>query len=170
MLNPILQAIRTEQTCGDACWKAREDICRCSCAGRNHGCLRGKDGEQPARTRRVKEYFYQLAAVSAYDGKSCLADMNRPIHLLERQINKRAIATGIIEERTLWSKSWHKDIAFPVLVKTASEDEVNRWPELAAWREAGGWRPLTLWVRQDLMHLVEEPKEEQQEAKHTVVK
>lgn len=36
----MLEALYTEHTCGDACWHAHEDICRCSCGGRNHGCLR----------------------------------------------------------------------------------------------------------------------------------
>ena len=26
----LIQAMITEQTCGDACWHAKEDICRCS--------------------------------------------------------------------------------------------------------------------------------------------
>ncbi len=61
-LNPIQQRIAdgmkpiaaylTEHTCGEACWEAREDICRCACGGRNHGCMRSADGVQPARKGR----------------------------------------------------------------------------------------------------------------------
>ena len=40
----------TDATCGDACWAARSDVCRCSCDGKNHGITRTADGERPTRT------------------------------------------------------------------------------------------------------------------------
>ena len=53
----------TGSTCGDACWHAREDICRCSCGGKNHGILTHADGKQPKRTRRIDGNFYELMAI-----------------------------------------------------------------------------------------------------------
>jgi len=56
-------------TCGAACWMAREDVCRCSCNGVNHGIMR-QGGEQPERTRHKQGIMYQLIAVTSYGGAS----------------------------------------------------------------------------------------------------
>lgn len=58
-----LFSILTAATCGDGCWHAREEICRCSCGGANHGILTKHDGKQPQRTRRVKGELFELVAV-----------------------------------------------------------------------------------------------------------
>ena len=55
----------TGSTCGDACWHARETICRCSCAGANHGILNSPDGDQPARTCRIDGNMYELVGIVA---------------------------------------------------------------------------------------------------------
>ena len=84
--------LATMSTCADACWFAREDVCRCSCGGAQHGILLekptatpslipqmnnttpmfGETGEQPApaqpterpkRTRRAGNNWYELNAV-----------------------------------------------------------------------------------------------------------
>ena len=63
---PNLDAIQftlTNHTCGIACWYARENICRCSCGGVNHGVLLVEGAEQPARQRKVKSQRYELEAV-----------------------------------------------------------------------------------------------------------
>jgi len=59
-------AIFTSQTCGEACWHAREDVCRCSCGGRNHGCLRNGSGARPERTSRISGIMYRLRAVGKH--------------------------------------------------------------------------------------------------------
>jgi hypothetical protein len=38
-----LFAIMTEATCGEACWSAKEEVCRCSCGGKNHGIYKTDD-------------------------------------------------------------------------------------------------------------------------------
>lgn len=54
-------ATLTEATCSVACWQAREDVCRCSCGGSNHGIhLRGGEA---TRTCRVNGVLYELVAV-----------------------------------------------------------------------------------------------------------
>lgn len=58
----LAMAILTGSTCGDACWHAREDICRCSCAGKNHGILT-VGGTQPVRNSKVQGEFFELVAV-----------------------------------------------------------------------------------------------------------
>lgn len=144
--------VTTGQTCGDACWHAREDLCRCSCGGRNHGCLRTKDGEQPIRTRKVGGYAYKLAAVPVIDSDTCLAASFRPLHEQVRQIEMASIAKGEFKDSDFYQRTGKA--GFPCLLKTANEGEVKRWPELAAWREFHPWRPLLLWVRSDFQEAV----------------
>ena len=57
-----LFAILTGTTCGDACWHAREQICRCSCGGANHGILT-QGGTQPVRGGKIDGNAYELVAV-----------------------------------------------------------------------------------------------------------
>ena len=141
-------ATLTNATCGDACWYAREDICRCSCGGKNHACLRGERGNRPERTRKLNGYMYQLAAVEA-PGASCIAVGEAPLRDL-----KRHIMTGVMAEG-LWERyKFDSTPGYPVKIKTASESEIKRWPELAAFRD-GPWRPATVWVRCNMAHLVE---------------
>ena len=62
MLTEKLLITLTSTTCGFACWEAREEVCRCSCGGRNHGILRD-GGEMPKRTCKIKGFWYELHAV-----------------------------------------------------------------------------------------------------------
>lgn len=59
----------TDATCGEACWSAREDVCRCSCGGKNHGITRNGAGI-PERTRKKQGRVYKLIAVTGY-GEAC---------------------------------------------------------------------------------------------------
>ena len=60
-------AMRAQQTCAEQCWYARQDTCRCSCNGANHGCLLVNGAPLPGRTRRVQETRYRLAAVMSHE-------------------------------------------------------------------------------------------------------
>jgi hypothetical protein len=55
------------ETCGEACWYAKEDVCRCSCEGRNHGIMRHGDGQRPERTCHRHSTWYKLIAITSYD-------------------------------------------------------------------------------------------------------
>jgi hypothetical protein len=132
----------TETTCGEACWSAREDICRCSCIGKNHGVTRTPAGVTPVRTRKLNGHAYQLLAVESTNG-SCRAVRMRPLEVQKSGIMGKLVAGG------RWERySWDSTPGYPVKLKTASESEVRRWPELAAWRGHG--RPCTSWIRADL--------------------
>ena len=110
----------SEATCAEACWEAREDVCRCSCRGKNHGCLRTSDGMRPARTARIDGTRYRLEA-AGYEG----------IHDSARAMNE---AGGITFHYADPSRDrMYADI--PAKVRTATQDQVSRWPELAAYRE-----------------------------------
>lgn len=59
-----LVAFFSDITCGESCWQAREDVCRCSCGGKNHGInLRGEDA---VRTAKIGGCRYELVAVGTH--------------------------------------------------------------------------------------------------------
>ena len=145
-LHPLYQAI-TEATCGEACWQAREDVCRCSCGGINHGVI-PHDGQRPERTRKIARHLYQLVAVES-PAASCRAMGMRPLEDAERQIRNAAVEAG------MWRRyDYTSTPGYPAKIKTASESEVARWPELTAFKGMNGYRPTTLWVRCDMVHLI----------------
>jgi hypothetical protein len=168
-LNPIEQrmaagmsaiaAYLTEATCGEACWQAREDICRCSCGGKNHGCMRSADGTRPTRTAKISGVRYELAAVGGrelYDRAKAVNQANGPYRVEEIKQDGKVIHTY-----RYW---WHEtDNGAPARLKPATKDQVAKWPELASARaeiealKAAGncaavymrpW-PYLLWVRCD---------------------
>jgi len=117
----------TETTCGEACWEAREDICRCSCRGKNHGILRTPDGQRPERTAKIDGDRYVLIAVGTdgiYKQAEAINEANGPY-----EVHK-------ISE-TLTYKYWYRDTDkhAPARVKCPTKDQLARWPELAPWRD-----------------------------------
>ncbi len=137
-MTDLLQAVLTETTCGEACWKAREDVCRCSCGGKNHGCSKTVNGIKPDRTAKIDGFRYKLLAVGRrfQDGLSTQA----------RNINYDAPKLVI----GLYSRPWHDtDKGAPARIKSATKAQVAKWPELSAYRDVtykGGW-PYLLWVK-----------------------
>ena len=105
-------------TCGDACWHAREDVCHCSCGGANHGCLRGLNGVRPIRTAKVNGDMCQLRAVGFGLDKEAIA------------INKEA-GIDYYGAHTARQTFGFNPIA---RMRPATESQVARWPELAAYR------------------------------------
>ncbi len=61
-IRPIVASAGTG-TCAEACWFAREESCRCSCNGSNHGILLVNGQEHPKRSRRIGGHRYELNAV-----------------------------------------------------------------------------------------------------------
>lgn len=128
--------ILTGHTCGNACWEAREDICRCSCGGKNHGCLRGQNGQpQPKRARKIDGEMYTLEAVGNYGEVIGLAiERNR-----EAGCDYYPIAHGV--------RSFDKCVA---KVRTANAGAIEKWPELASFRSPEARRtypPQLLWIK-----------------------
>jgi len=152
-----LFGLLTDATCGDACWAAREDVCRCSCDGRNHGITRTVDGERPTRTRRVRAHRYQLLAVESYKPDEARIVTMRPMERIAGGVNGAAHAAGLFDRRaSRWdSEWWPNEPAWPCKINTASPSAVRTWPELAAWRGARS-RPLVAWIREDMAHLARE--------------
>lgn len=121
-MSPLI-AFLTESTCGESCWHAVEDVCRCSCGGKNHGCLRSEDGIRPVRTAKIDGWRYELAAVGEY------AAMYREAH---DQLKNHTYTIGNSSYRYHYRET---DRNSPWRVKCASKSQMAAWPELAAYRE-----------------------------------
>ena len=136
MTAPV-SAILTEATCNVSCWEAVQDICMCSCGGVNHGITK-RGGNQPARTRSIQGTWYIFVKVvlgqnNAYREACRLSD--RPSEVA-RQANAR----------------------YKWVVQSASESQVNSWPELEAhkgktFRKYTG--PYIIWCRSDIDPVVQ---------------
>jgi len=128
--SPIV-AFLSEATCGEACWEAREDVCRCSCGGKNHGCMRTADGTRPKRTAKIDSHRYELKAVGGPE-----------LHAEAQAINKAAgpyrVDPVTYSDGSKGQYTYHyreTDTGAPARLKPATKDQVARWPELAAYRE-----------------------------------
>lgn len=120
-------------TCGPACWEAREDTCRCSCAGARHGVLRADGVTRPRRECKIAGKRYVLAAV----GRS------NPFYAWGRE-EREAIreAFGV-----------HYGSASYVFIpenltveRLASEAQSDNWPECP---RVEGRRQYLYWIRED---------------------
>jgi len=120
-------SIHTDATCGTACWEAREEVCRCNCGGRNHGCLKSAVGKRPARTSKIDGERYELAAVGEYGE-------------LARDAMKRNEAAGITFVFAYSSREWPgvANVRYP-------SQSQRKWPELSAI--ANDRNAALLWVR-----------------------
>ena len=106
-------AFLTEITCGEACWHAKEDICKCSCNGKNHGILKTADGEQPIRQSKIDGSRHELLAVGT---RSELMEQESALY---KAIGK--------------SSSWHKGFLGEYSLKYATPVQCERWAELSAF-------------------------------------
>ena len=155
--------IMTSQTCGDACWHAKEEVCRCSCGGKNHGCL-VNGGTKPERTSRIDGHVYRLKAIGLY---SDIAKDAREINRLAgwRSVEKphpviqgnyistftpEDIEAARIAGTLQWSQykyTWSTtDSGAPARLKSASPSQM-KWQELSGWQEQRGI--YLLWERME---------------------
>jgi hypothetical protein len=158
-----LYAMVTSQTCGEACWHAREEICRCSCGGRNHGCL-SHGGTRPERTAKIDGHRYKLAGVGLYkDLVSDACEINRQAgySYIEKPIitidgygasyteadAQKARAEGKPVAYVQYKGTWRTtDSGAPARLKTASASQ-RKWTELSGWKDTAG--VYLLWERLD---------------------
>jgi hypothetical protein len=133
-LNPIekkiaagmspLVAFLTNATCGEACWQAREDVCRCSCGGRNHGCMRTADGARPTRNSKIDGIRYELKAIG---------DVYAEAEAINKAAGDKHVKIGNWEADYPWQTT---ETGAPARVKKATKDQVAKWPELSSARQA----------------------------------
>lgn len=166
-------AIVTSQTCGEACWHAREDVCRCSCGGRNHGCLTHGDGKRPERTSKIGGHLYKLLAVGRRN------DICAQASEINRQAGYRAVdkahlvvdSHGVYEWTAEQVQQWRsegKEVWFaqykytwastedgaPARLKSATASQ-RKWQELAGWKDAPD--VYLLWQRVNMPERPTEP-------------
>jgi hypothetical protein len=142
-----LVAFFSDITCGEGCWKAKEDICRCSCGGKNHGInLRGGNAN---RTAKIGGHRYELMAVGLHGD---LMDQGATL-TAEHWLASGQLSTGY-ERRPykrddlFWTnngvekvKAWvgmHnlKGAGSLYCVKYASLPQCLKWPELSYFQVA----------------------------------
>lgn len=167
-----LWAVVTSQTCGEACWHAREDVCRCSCGGKNHGCLKTTGGEQPVRQCKIAGHFYRLAAVGdgarahglTINRQAGFSSAEKPTMVVQfddkpsqtiTDYTSDDIAKARVCAREVWFNQYRSVYSIardgsPARVKPATLAQCQKWPELAAYRDtATAWnRPDLCWVRE----------------------
>ncbi len=144
-LNPIpkriaegmspLAAFLTDATCGEACWHAREEVCRCSCGGKNHGCLKTTNGEKPERTSKINGHRYILKAVGERLWEEAVA--------INRSVGPYKI--GKFGYEYYWRET---DIGAPARLKPASKEQLAKWEELATFKDLPFYKTVyLLWVK-----------------------
>lgn len=143
--------------CGDNCWEAKDDLCRCACGGRNHG-IRKKQPHchQIKRSCIAFESVYELLEVEqpANAENELLPTANelcRPILLdnKARTLNKDA---GIFYyPRAATDK---KPVGYlpHAILRPLTESQTTKWAEARAWRDINPLsyaiysKPRALWV------------------------
>jgi hypothetical protein len=139
-------AVLTSQTCGEACWHAKEDVCRCSCGGKNHGCLLVNGAKSPERTAKIDGVRYVLVSVGRYgDLQREAAEINGAQWA---RVEKPFKTDGgwFMQYRYSWGAT---DKGAPARLKNATADQLSRWPELSGWRSERGGACL-LWKRTEM--------------------
>lgn len=137
------RTVITESTCGEACWEAREEICRCSCNGGNHGIYRR--GERPERTSKINGFVYKLVGVGSYTKtRRAAKEMN---DVSPKRVSK-------ISDTLTYTYYWREtDKGAPARVKRATQSQIERWNELANYKANPvpdyDWQnqPYMLWER-----------------------
>ena len=137
-MSNLAMAILTGSTCGDACWHAHEDVCRCSCYGKNHGILT-QGGTAPIRNSKVQGEFFELVSIiPGRQENECMIDV---IKRMNDEVNR------IIEERfpgvdPYAYGAFREGKTFPVIDRKPSATQLN-WSEVKAIPNA--WR--LIWAR-----------------------
>lgn len=115
----VIRAVLSSQTCGETCWHAREDVCRCSCGGANHGCL-NHGGTQPIRATKIDGQPHTLLAVGHY------SDMDKEAARLNEEAG--------IKFRYAHTAREHFGENPPIKMRKATQAQVQKWAELTAYR------------------------------------
>lgn len=126
-MKAIVYATLSEITCGEACWCAKEDICKCSCGGKNHGILRTPDGVQPVRTSKIDGYRYELLATGER------AQLYPEINALMKALPVKGVDK--VTDTLTYTYHWqYTDRGSPIRIKYATPQQVEHWQELSQFR------------------------------------
>lgn len=169
-----VMAVLTSQTCGEPCWHAREEVCRCSCGGRNHGCLLIPGVESPERSAKIDGERYRLLAVGLRnDVTSQAAEINgrnwrqvcRPSIIIESQgasYTEADAEKARSEGKRVWYSQYkyrwsETDAGAPARIKYATKDQLARWTELKGWQDQASIGVCLLWERVTMPEAPTEP-------------
>lgn len=153
----MLNVIYTEATCGEACWSALEDTCRCSCGGKNHGVLKTVDGIRPIRNCKIDGVRYQLKAIGKY------SDIHKQSEELCQQAGPYKIDTyTVLNDKNEYETRDYKyyygstDKGSPARVKCASKLQIQNWIELGYFKSLDQYElyhnmPYLLWVKVEVI-------------------
>jgi len=136
-----MESILTDATCGEACWAAKEDVCKCSCGGHNHGILLTPEGMQPNRTCKIDGFRYELIEIGKYS----------EVYTKGERINKEEGTNKIIGNYTYYSRV--TDVGALVRVKAASAIQIQNWKELENYKSMSRTellfndKPYLMWKR-----------------------
>lgn len=136
-----LTAILTLTTCGEPCWHARDEVCRCSCGGKNHGCLKTPNGVAPNRMSKIDGIPYRLKAIGNFP----------EVYGQARTMNREHPETftgewGQVQECCETSPGAYARL------KPASKSQMEGWKELGAFKAGPGEykpRPYILWTKEN---------------------
>ncbi len=147
----VLVAFLSDITCGEPCWHAKEEICRCSCGGKNHGCLLNADGSRPVRTAKIDGQVYELAAVGSH--RDLIGEAGKINAAFSPYSGSTMKAYSYTEEKEVtvrYHYHWKEtDAHAPARLKGATAPQISNWPELAAFLDVSE-RPYLLWRRVEM--------------------
>lgn len=130
-----IYAILSGATCGLNCWLAEEPICRCYCAGANHGLMLKAGAIQPKRMAKLDGIMYELIGISAYktnaEYKALYTKANKINSLPENEFitHDNFYKTDRINYPEYNSKN------APIRIKKATQSQVNNWSEVKSISE-----------------------------------
>jgi len=151
----MVRVVLTGSTCAEPCWFAHEEVCRCSCGGRNHGCLNIPGAKRPERTCKIGGATYRLKAIGKYAeivAEAC--EINRQAGY--RSVEKPSLVIGgqsrswtpqeIENARSIGTDMWWSQYTYtwrvtddgaPARLKPASIGQ-RKWTELSGWKDTPG--------------------------------
>lgn len=138
-----IKSFLSDITCGEACWEAREDVCHCSCGGKNHGIHRR--GGTAERTAKIDGYKYKLEAVGKH------RDLIQTAGEINGSININGFWDFSYKSFKLVRRS-HLDKGAAARVKYATQAQVDKWKELEAFKGEDRYHSdaALLWVLYDI--------------------
>lgn len=134
----------TTTTCNEACWRAKEESCSCSCGGKNHGCLKQEfddNGEalpRPPRQMRKYDHVYTLHSIHATGGDAW--------RITQAYKAEHHTAQGVYRGR-------HWTLVGVAAFDARATESQMKWEELKGLvdPERKWKRPYLAWVRSDIL-------------------
>lgn len=144
----MIQSTYSNITCGEACWTAKENVCKCSCNGENHGILLKENGEQPVRNAKINGYRYELKGIGKFSELYNQAEaINNSAGPYRVEKYKTTIYNEVAKQNELQDREYKhyynsSDNGAPAKYKRATSQQLLNWIELKGFT----YTPYLLWV------------------------